>query len=220
MTPYYDDGQVAIYHGDSREILPTLSRADLILSDPPYGISIVGSSGTVGGTKAGKAREYAPVHGDNEAFDPSWLLPLAQRLILWGANHYAERLPSASKWLVWDKRDGGNSDNFADCELAWTNLGGPARLHRQMWRGMLRSETQMDGVRFHPTQKPVGLMSWCIQVAGIDGLIADPYMGSGSTLRAAKDLGRRCVGIEMEERYCELAANRMCQEVLDFGEVA
>ena len=219
MKPYYEADGITIYHGDCREILPLLLRPDLILADPPYGIGIVNGR-TVGGTSAGIARDYAPVIGDDAPFDPTWLLPLADRLILWGANHYASRLPDASRWLVWDKRNGGASDNFADCELAWTNLGGPARLHRQLWRGMIAATTASDGVRQHPTQKPTALMAWAIGLVDGARTICDPFMGSGTTLRAAKDLGRRAIGIEIEERYCEIAATRLGQMVFDMGEAA
>jgi site-specific DNA-methyltransferase (adenine-specific) len=154
-----------------------------------------------------------PVVGDTQPFDPAPLLRFP-RVVLFGANHYADRLPPSPTWLVWDKRDGVASDDNADCELAWTNLGGPARLYRHLWRGLCRASEQ--GQRhLHPTQKPVALMAWIIANWTKPGdLILDPYMGSGPVLRAAKDLGRRAIGIEIEERYCEIAARRLGQEVL------
>ena len=215
MKPYYEADGITIYHGDCREILPQLG-VDAVVTDPPYGIGIVSGGGTVGGTKAGVARSYLPVHDDDKPFDPTWLLALAVPTVLWGGNHYAD-MPAASRWLVWDKRDGGASDNFADCELAWTNLGGPARLHRQLWRGMIARRGAGDGVREHPTQKPVALMAWCLGFVPADAVVADPFMGSGTTLRAAKDLGRRAIGIELEERYCEIAVQRLAQMNLDLG---
>jgi site-specific DNA-methyltransferase (adenine-specific) len=208
--PYYSDDLVTIYHGAAEDILPSqVPWAGCIVTDPPYGIAIVAGNGRVGGGKAGREMKYLPVAGDDTPFDPSHLLALDLPLILWGGNHYG-RLPAASCWLVWDKRVGIASDNFADCELAWTNLAGPARLYRHVWRGYNRQDR--SEARLHPTQKPVALMRWCLEKT--TGLALDPYMGSGTTLVAAKSLGRKAIGIEIEERYCEIAANRCRQEVL------
>lgn len=215
-APYYEDGSVTIYHGDCREVMRFLDF-DVIVADPPYGISVV-RGGSVGGSNEKPATAYAAVAGDQGPFDPRFLLTCRVPTILWGGNHFGSRLPDASRWLVWDKREGGNSDNFADAELAWTNLGGPVRLHSQRWRGRYSRNTQGDLPRVHPTQKPVSLMAWCIGFT--EGIILDPFMGSGTTLRAAKDLGRKAIGIELEERYCEIAAERCSQEVLDMGAAA
>jgi DNA modification methylase len=115
--------------------------------------------------------------------------------------------------LVWDKENGANG--FADCELAWTNLKIAVRMIRHMWNGMLRKNGEP---REHPTQKPVDVMAWAIRQAPNNVItILDPFMGSGTTLRAAKDLGRKAIGIEIEEKYCEIAAKRMAQEVFDFA---
>jgi site-specific DNA-methyltransferase (adenine-specific) len=113
---------------------------------------------------------------------------------------------------VWDKRDGLTSNDFADCELIYTNLSGVARLFSHRWSGALR-DSERGEARVHPTQKPLVLMRWLIELT-VAETILDPYMGSGTTLRAAKDLGRKAIGIEIEERYCEIAANRLRQEVL------
>lgn len=225
MTPYYDDGTCVIYHGDCRELLPTLERPDLILTDPPYGVSERTDRASKGRGNLAAALDFPPVAGDDEPFDPSHLLGF-DRVVMFGANHYADRLPPASCWVVWDKLDGlrtdkrevGFDDN-ADVELAWTNIGGPARLIPHRWKGMLKA-SERDAGRVHPTQKPVVLMAQIITWAGRGGLVLDPYMGSGTTLRAAKDLGRKAIGIELEERYCEIAAKRLGQEVLDFGGAA
>jgi site-specific DNA-methyltransferase (adenine-specific) len=99
----------------------------------------------------------------------------------------------------------------ADCEMAWTNLGGPARMFRHYWMGMLRASEQ--GTAYHPTQKPVALMAWVLSKCP-DGTVLDPYAGAGPTLVAAKSMGRRAIGVEMAEHYCERAANRLRQEVL------
>ena len=126
-----------------------------------------------------------------------------------------------------DKVDGlmsGREIGFndqADVEMAWSNIGGPARVYKHRWMGAMKKSEQQDR-RLHPTQKPVALMRWCLQRAGVrpGDLVLDPYMGSGPVLRAAKDMGLRVIGIELEERYCEIAARRLSQEVLTFEEAA
>jgi site-specific DNA-methyltransferase (adenine-specific) len=155
------------------------------------------------------------VVGDDQPFDPNPLLALGLPTVLWGANHYADRLPPSPSWFVWDKRIDLGSNDSADCEMAWTNIGGPARMFRHRWQGMLRDSERGDS--YHPTQKPVALMLWVlckIPVPKVRFVTLDPYMGGGATLVAAKSLGFKAVGIEIEERYCEIAANRCRQEVL------
>ncbi len=210
-VPYYDDGAVTIYHGDCREILPGIEAAVLV-TDPPYGIRYSPSenSGKAWGNKTFVGTSV--VAGDDEPFDPRPLLRFPA-VVLFGANHYADKLPPSPSWLVWDKRDGLTSNDFADCELVWTNLPGVARLFSHRWSGAMRASEHGEP-RLHPTQKPLILMRWLLARCP-SGLIVDPFMGSGTTLRAAKDLGRKAIGIEIEERYCEIAARRCAQEVLD-----
>lgn len=218
MTPYYEDDWVTIYHGDCRDVLADLGQADMVLTDPPYGVALQTSTLARGRLSRGNA--WAAIVGDDRPFDPSHLLALAPSVVLFGANHYADKLPASPSWIVWDKVDGLSSDravgfnNMADCEMAWSNLGGPARIFRHRWMGYFRAAEARD--RHHPTQKPLALMRWVIVNWSVEGaLILDPYMGSGTTLRAAKDLGRKAIGIEIEERYCEIAAHRCSQEVID-----
>jgi len=211
MKPYYSHAGITIYHGDCREILPHV-KADCVVTDPPYGIGERTDRLSKGRSVLAWNRDYPPVHGDDAPFDPTpWL---AWPAILWGANHYASRLPDSATWLVWDKRDGNPSNDNADCEMAWSNVGGPARLFSHHWQGMIRASERREP-RQHPTQKPVALMRWCLGFVP-DGTILDPFMGSGTTLVAAKLEGRRAIGIEIEERYCEIAAKRLAQEVFDF----
>jgi site-specific DNA-methyltransferase (adenine-specific) len=213
MRPYYSDDTVTIYHGDCRDLLPTV-EADVLVTDPPYGIRYSPSQNS---SKAWSNKTFVGqtvVAGDDEPFDPTPLLRFPS-VVLFGANHYADKLPPSAAWLVWDKRDGMASNDFADCELVWTNLRDNARLFRHQWNGALRASERGEP-RVHPTQKPLVLMRWLLTKCP-EGSILDPYMGSGSTLRAAKDLGRRAIGIEIEERYCEIAAKRCAQEVLDLA---
>ena len=223
MTPYYQDSAVTIYHGDCREILPHLESVDLVLTDPPYGIKERTRRASNGrgksrteGFRVVESRDWPEVYGDDEPFDPSHLLKYP-KIILWGANHYCDKLPGSPHWLIWDKREETGGDDNADCEIAWTNLKGPARLHRQLWRGICKRGEENVSAGYsivHPTQKPIALMRWCIAQAKDADLICDPYFGSGTTLRAAKDLGRKAIGIDIDEKYCEIAARRMSQETL------
>ena len=210
MKPYYDSGGITIYHGDCREILPHLPKCELLCTDPPYGI---------GATRMqlgnGKRKLFRGEEAWDDAAPPPWLLDWLRELtdhqIIWGGNYFG--LCPSRCWLVWDKGTGDN--DFADCELAWTNLDRVVRKFFHSWVGANAKERN-EGDRFHPTQKPVPLMRWCIEASNTTGTVLDPFMGSGTTLVAAKSLGRRAIGIEREERYCEIAAKRLSQGVL-FG---
>lgn len=229
MSPYYEHAGITIYHGDCREVLPEMGKVDLVLTDPPYGVQLNTKTKTSQrGRCANKgfrgdyfAKDFEPVIGDDVPFEPEALLKF-QRLILWGGNHYASRLPDAARWLVWDKRCGSSSDDNADCEFAWTNLKGQARIFSHYWRGWLRAGREnlsVEGPKLHPTQKPVALMKWCIKLVPDCLHVVDPYAGSGTTLIACKELGIPAIGIEIEERYCEIAAKRLSQEVMDFTSI-
>lgn len=219
QAPYYQDPSVTIYHGDCREIIPALGRFfDLLLTDPPYGIGAdrdmhKKSGEAFGGWKIPK-RSYRDTNWDAAPPDPELLRLIrnaAGKQIIWGGNYF--QLPPCKGPLVWDKENG--TTNFADGEMAWNNLGCPLRIRRHLWNGLLRKGKEE---REHPTQKPLEIMQWCIQLAGEDcRTILDPFAGSGTTGRAAKDLGRRAVLIEREELYCEMAARRMAQEVLSLA---
>ena len=207
--PYYEDGSVTIYHGDCRELLP-LVEADVLVTDPPYGIGDRWGKPLV--AKSGSSRLWGKGDDWDDAPADSELLTLAavgREAIIWGGNYYG--LAGSRGWLVWDKCQ---TFTGADAELAWTNLDMPVRVFR-LSRGAAHSLEYKQ----HPTQKPISLMRWAVEFT--NGLtLVDTFMGSGSTLRAAKDLGRKAIGIELEERYCEIAAERCSQEVLDLGMAA
>ncbi len=212
-APYYEDASVKIFHGDCREIVPMLEPVGLLLVDAPYGMDYKPERKPKGGKWLNHHKES--VIGDADKFDPAFLLALKTKTILWGANWFCDVLPISGGWLVWDKRRNGtvNPDFIAsDCELAWTNLFGRVKTFQHLWAGLTRDSE--IGFHVHPTQKPLALMKWCMGLVPDAQPILDPFMGSGTTLRAAKDLGRKAIGIELEEKYCEIAANRMCQEVL------
>lgn len=215
--PYYQDDHCTIYHADCRSILPHLPPVDLVLTDPPYGIGEAAGKNKSRGYLA-TAKDYGSDSWDNTPVsDDTMLLVMGagKSLVIFGGNYYSHLLKPGPCWLVWDKEN-GNTD-FADCELAWTNLPQAVRMRRHQWHGMLRKGRE---IRQHPTQKPLDVMKWCITQAdrhGQNRTILDPFMGSGTTLRAAKDLGRKAIGIELEEKYCEIAAKRLAQEVLPLG---
>ena len=211
MKPYYEHAGITIYHGDCKEIIiPDFGRFDLLLTDPPYGIKRFKRAKC--SLRFDKCGEFSNGIAWDVAPDAEWLselLSVTSLAIVWGMNNL--QLPTTEHFLVWDKEQ--SVDNFASAELAWCNLPTPAKVFRF---GINRHNHSKFGG--HPTEKPTCLMKWCIGLAG-GGVqtILDPYMGSGTTLRAAKDLGRRAIGIEIEEKYCEIAARRLSQEVFDFN---
>lgn len=213
LEPYYQDGTVTIYHGDCRELVPTLGAVALVVTDPPYGIGIHTQTNNLD----------SPWRDDEGAPRLSHIL-VGQEHCIWGGNYFADQLPPSEGWLVWIKRPAGwdfdcDSRSYAVLEMAWTDYPMKPRMKHHVWDGGLRSGDASNREFCHPTQKPLELMRWSIALSTTTGLVLDPYMGSGTTLRAAKDLGRPAVGIEREERFCEVAANRMAQESL-FSEVA
>jgi site-specific DNA-methyltransferase (adenine-specific) len=212
MDPYYSDDAVTIYHGDCREILPALTF-DVVVTDPPYGVSVVKKDGRTGFTsKQAASREYRPVEGDDIPLDPRWLLDHGRRQIVFGVSHFVA-WPGPGRLLVWDKRDGMGSNNFADVEVAWDSKRGPSRLIRHRQLGMIADLGDLP--RVHPTQKPLSVMRWIVdQCTDQTDTVCDPFMGSGTTLRAAMDLGRKAIGIDIDESYCEIAAKRLGQQVL------
>jgi len=207
MTPYYEDDAVTIYHGDCREILPAI-EFDVIVTDPPYGINYSNSYDT---------GIQEQVGGDKNSDLARWLV--AQHptpMLVFGVNHFPDCLPVPGRWICWDKRVVESADRMigSPFELAWINAKqDKAGYMIRLQHGGIVNADKANAKRQHPTQKPVKLMTRCIGYMP-DGVIADPFMGSGTTLRAAKDLGRKAIGIEVDERYCKLAVERLAQGVL------
>uniref|UniRef100_A0A6M3J989 Putative methyltransferase n=1 Tax=viral metagenome TaxID=1070528 RepID=A0A6M3J989_9ZZZZ len=188
----------------------------MVVTDPPYGINIGGAK-AIGGANIVFPKEYGKHGWDKRPMSAEhWnLIQRAAPLwIVWGGNHLADTMGKSAGVLVWDKKcQNGWNDTFSECEIAWTNCVSQTRAFRHLWVGALRGSERGHDVRQHPTQKPVVLMRWCLGFAP-NGVVLDPFMGSGTTLVAAKQLGRRAIGIEIEERYCEISARRLAQDVL------
>jgi len=203
-------GRCELLQGDCLEIMPHLPKVDAVIADPPYGISFSHGEGGdgIGGGKYVSKFNGIKIAGDDEPFDPEPFASAAPIVVLWGGNHFAERLPSSSKWLIWDKRRGLTTNDFADCEIAWTNQKGPARLINHYWNGMMR-DSERGIPRVHPTQKPIVVMEWCLKQFPNADSILDPFMGSGTTLVACAKLGRRGIGIELDPDYFDIACKRV-----------
>jgi len=169
---------------------------DILHLDPPYGINLVSS-------ESGRYRQlgYRPVEGDDKPFDPTSFMDLAETLIFWGANHYSTALPASPCWFVWDKQGGSKHVDKGDFEMVWTNLRKPARLLTHIWDGA-RKDSERGEPRYHPTQKPVAVIRYLLE--WIPGqIVADLFLGSGTTLMACDVAGRRCLGMEIDPRYVD-----------------
>jgi DNA modification methylase len=199
-------GDATLILGDCREVLETLPRVDAVVTDPPYGISEA-RAGNASRSKLAQSRDYGDGSWDNEPVSPELLRAVRSAgrwTIIFGGNYYD--CPPASCWLVWDKLNGNN--DFADCELAWTNLPKAVRRLRYLWHGMLRANGEERGD--HPTQKPLGVMAWCLQQLPKDTrTVLDPFMGSGTTGVACVQAGLQFTGIEREPKYFDAACRRI-----------
>ena len=218
MTDRITD-RIEIVNADCYTLLDAWPSDAALVSDPPYGIAF--NYGAKRSRKTGldwgkgeqpeRNRGWRNVHGDDRPFDPAPFLRFAT-VCLWGANNFSSRLPDSRAWLVWDKRDGIPSNDQADCELAWTNLPGVARLMTRYWNGGTAKER--NEARLHSNQKPVGLMGWCLQqcAVGADALVIDPFMGSGSLGVACHRAGLRYLGVEIDPEHYATAKARLQRE--------
>ena len=198
-------GDCRLILGDCLEVMPTLGKVDAVVTDPPYGIGEARNNNKSRSVLA-NSRDYGVSSWDDAPASAEHMAAMracSKHQIIFGGNYFV--LPPTSCWLVWDKQNGDN--DFADCELAWTNLKKAVRRVYWRWHGMIRKG---DDIREHPTQKPVGVMEWCIKhLPDNTETILDPFMGSGTTGVACVKLGRKFIGIELEERYFEIACKRV-----------
>lgn len=210
MKPYYSDSLVTIYCGDNRDVLAQLPKADLMLTDPPYGIDL--NCDNVRGLESKiQGRTYKQVANDSSVLDFSVYWSLAKYSVVFGANNWPQQIPFDNKtcgWICWDKRGSYVADKI---------LGSPFELATVIGRRMYKmvrlvhcGVVNADGKsRSHPTEKPVALMAKILTWFPESCLILDPFMGTGATLIAAKALKCRSIGIELDERYCEIAVKRV-----------
>ncbi len=202
-----------LYLADCLDVLPTLEAGsvDAVVTDPPYGIEARFGYVQKGGKNWPSKHHNTPIHGDNKPFNPSPFISF-QECILWGANFYSDRLPGGG-WLVWDKRPGLEEMewNRSDAELAFFKGSKTVKTFRHLWHGLCRDSE--IGVHIHPSQKPVALMEWCIGFTKSETIL-DPFMGSGTTGVACMKLGRKFIGIEIDEplRETEMNATTDTQE--------
>ena len=198
-------GNAELYHGDCLDISPSLPPVDAVITDPPYGMAWNGkvTRGPHGTGKQGATRHYGEtIMQDDRPFDPSPWIGF-DKVILWGFHHFANLLPKGSV-LVWLKRyDSGFGSFLSDADLAWMKGGHGVYCKRDL---SLQGESKD---REHPTQKPIPLMQWCIQKAGMPEVILDPYLGSGTTGVAAMNLGLKFIGIEIERKYFDISCRRI-----------
>jgi len=199
-------------------------KAELLLTDPPYGISVVSANKKVGGDKPFgskgsndahnviKANEYAEIIGDNttDAAKENYniMQEYTKNQIIFGGNYFTDFLPPSRCWLVWDKE---NTGNFADAELAWTSFDKGVKLYKFMWNGLVREGSrEIEGkTRVHPTQKPVGMLSKILDdFTKENDIVVDCFGGSGSTLLACEQLNRQCRMMELDPHYCDVIIKR------------
>lgn len=249
------------YSQDDIDRLMDGKEADLLHTDPPYGINIVKpknglSSAAIGGAKSfgstgetqrkgktavafrnsgkvggGRGDEaslharrddvgrvapaniiqsniYPVIEGDDRPFDPSPFIDFAPIVVMWGANYYADKLPPKACWITWDKREDITRNNFADCELAWTNQNSPARCFHHLWNG-LHKGSQNGERRIHPTEKPVALFAEIGKMYADKGLWVDLFAGSGAQIVAAEQTGATCYALEYEPLYVACVIERL-----------
>ena len=186
-------------------------RADIVLTDPPYGINVVDEDGKIGQANLVPQGIYMPVKGD-ETTDTARLnfdiiKGLSDKQIIFGGNYFLDFLPPSPSWIIWDKKGDMESNNFADGEMAWCSFHTPVRIFRQIWRGMIKEGE--NGKRVHPTQKPVNLLGRILTTFSKDGnIVLDCFGGNGSTLIACEQINRKCRMIEYEPHYCDVIIAR------------
>ena len=197
-------GNAELWRGDCREILPLLPQSDLILTDPPYGIDYGNAGGFA--ESSGWKNWRGTAEWDKER-PPGWMFGLmlekGKACVIWGGNYFTDLLPPTMRWLVWDK--GQRNFTLADCEFAWSSENKAARVLT-----LPRAEAARDG-KEHPTQKPVRLMAWCLDMHQKAATVCDPFMGSGTTGVACAMLGKAFIGIERERKYFDIACERIAR---------
>ena len=213
----FEIGEHRLLCGDSTDSdqvakLMNGKKADMVFTDPPYGIKVVGKNGKVGGDNLAKNGVYAEIIGDDTTETAKEFYHTCQALgfenyIIWGGNYFTDFLDPKPCWIIWDKRGDMNSNNFADGEMAWTSFDSPVRIKKQIWSGMIKEGE--SGKRVHPTQKPINLCAELLQEYDKGGNIFDGFGGSGSTMVACHQVKKKCFMVEMSPDYCQVIVERM-----------
>ena len=190
-------------------------NADMVFTDPPYGIDVAGSDGKIGEGKKCISKQYGDVIGDTSEFDPRFLLGLSGEKMIFGGNYFAHTLPRSTHWVVWNKHSQDKHlrvNDFSDCELLWTTFKRTSTvMYKHGWSGMFMSGTRRDegNKKVHPTQKPVTLCAEILSDYSRENtIILDPFLGSGSTLIACEKTNRKCYGMEIDPTYCDVIVKR------------
>lgn len=212
----YQLGEHRLMCGDSTDagsvaILMNGQKADMVFTDPPYGINIVGDNGKVGAGNLAKNKVYSKIIADDttETANKVYcvLKTIADKMIIWGGNYFVDFLDFSDGWIIWDKRGDMNSNNFADGEMAWCSFHTPVRIYKQIWNGMIREGEHEQ--RVHPTQKPIKMLGEILKdFTNPNDKILDVFGGSGSTLIACEQLGRKCYMMELDPKYCDVIRKR------------
>lgn len=204
-------GNATLYLGDCLPIMAQFKNKELdaVVTDPPYGIG-ESAGKNKSRSKLAVARDFGNKDWDNKTPSLKYFIQIkriAIYQIIFGGNYFP--VDPSPCWLVWDKVNG--ESDFADCELAWTNLKKAVRRIKYRWAGMLQENMKNKEERVHPTQKPAKVMEWCIEQIGLkpNSQIIDPFMGSGTTGVACHNLGHRFIGVEQDEEYFDIACKRI-----------
>jgi len=213
----FEIGEHRLLCGDSTDSdqvakLMNGQKADIVFTDPPYGIKVVGKNGKVGGDNLAKNGVYAEIIGDDttntaKEFYQTCISLGFENYIIWGGNYFTDFLEPKSCWIIWDKRGDMNSNNFADGEMAWTSFDSPVRIKKQIWSGMIKEGE--SGKRVHPTQKPINLCAELLQEYTKGNNVFDGFGGSGSTMVACYQIKKNCFMVEMSPNYCQTIIDRM-----------
>jgi len=194
-----------IYCGDCLEVMKQIpdKSIDLVLTDPPYGIGADKMTMGSGRHQWDKSvEEWDNFIPDKKFFDE--IMRVSKNQIIWGGNYFTEYLEPSVHWLIWDKLNPNMS--FSECEMAWVKEGKRTRIFK---------EYSANQIKLHPTQKPEKLMKWCVANYSLEGqTILDPFLGSGTTAVACKQLKRNFIGIEISQKYCDIANQRLRQDIL------
>jgi len=206
MFPDWKHGDVMLYCMDCMDVLPNLPDDLVVITDVPYGIGENNQHNLSRG-KLAVCTDYGDYDWDYQRLPEENIKALLrfQNQVIFGGHYYTDILPVSTGWIVWDKVNGNN--DFADCELAWTSYSRAVRKIEWMWNGMLRRDREK---RFHPTQKPMGVMRWIVENYSEPGdFILDPYMGAGTTGVAAVQMGRGFIGVDINRQYYDIAVTRI-----------